>query len=54
MDSAVDAIVTFDENGRIDSCSLAAERLFGYAASGLVERCPAAPCPPVPARSAPR
>jgi PAS domain S-box-containing protein len=36
MDSVADAIVTFDEGGSIDSCNLAAERLFGYTAAELV------------------
>ena len=34
--SAVDAIITIDEPGRIESVNAAAERLFGYAASELV------------------
>jgi diguanylate cyclase (GGDEF)-like protein/PAS domain S-box-containing protein len=36
MDSVADAILTFDEGGRIDSCNLAAERLFGYATAEVV------------------
>jgi PAS domain S-box-containing protein len=36
MDSVADAIVTFDEGGAIDSCNLAAERLFGYTAAEMV------------------
>jgi PAS domain S-box-containing protein len=36
MDSVADAIVTFDEGGSINSCNLAAERLFGCAAAELV------------------
>ena len=36
MDSVADAIVTFDEGGSIDSCNLAAERLFGYTAAELI------------------
>ncbi|MDQ6670339.1 MAG: HAMP domain-containing protein [Chloroflexota bacterium] len=32
MESVADAIVTFDEGGSIDSCNLAAPRLFGYSA----------------------
>ena len=38
MDSVADAILTFDEDGHIDSCNLAAERLFGYTAAELVGR----------------
>jgi PAS domain S-box-containing protein len=36
MDSVADAIVTFDDSGNIDSCNLAAERLFGYTIAQLV------------------
>ncbi|MDP3505635.1 MAG: PAS domain S-box protein [Myxococcales bacterium] len=36
IDSAVDAVVTIDERGRIDHVNPAVERLFGYAASELL------------------
>ena len=36
LDAAVDAIITIDQNGPIESMNPAAERLFGYAASEIL------------------
>jgi PAS domain S-box-containing protein len=38
LDAAVDAIITIDEQGTIESLNPAAERLFGYSAAELVGR----------------
>src|SRR3954451_14053000 len=36
LDTAVDAIVTIDARGRIESFNRAAERMFGYAAADVI------------------
>jgi PAS domain S-box-containing protein len=36
VSTAVDAIVTIDQRGRIDSCNPATERLFGYSAAEMI------------------
>jgi two-component system CheB/CheR fusion protein len=36
VSTAVDAIVTIDQRGRIDSCNPATERLFGYRAAEMI------------------
>ncbi len=38
LDTAVDAIITIDEHGTIESVNPATERLFGYSAAELVSR----------------
>ena len=36
LDNAIDAIITIDMNGRIESCNRAASRIFGYGTNELV------------------
>lgn len=38
LDTVVDAIITIDERGLIETVNPAAERIFGYAAAGMVGR----------------
>jgi PAS domain S-box-containing protein len=38
LDAAVDAVITTDETGRIESCNSGAERMFGYGSGELIGR----------------
>ena len=38
LDAAVDAIITIDERGGVESLNQAAERLFGYSADEVIGR----------------